>query len=128
MATEEAARARAGRGGRGGPAEPPAPQKPTETVEQVVGKYVQALGGRQALENARTRVMTGTATMRNLQSFPVTVQEKSTGEYRIEIASQPNPTIRAFDGKTGWVVVVWPGRQNLGSDRPPSTTMTLPVA
>lgn len=93
-----------GRGGRGGSVEPAVPQKPVETVEEVVGKYVEALGGRQAIESAKTRVMAGTVTMRDLQSFPVTVQEKSTGEYRIEIASQPSPTIRAFDGRTGWSV------------------------
>jgi photosynthetic reaction center cytochrome c subunit len=125
LTPEEAARVRAGRGrgfgpggpqgapvaggqrgeGRGrGPAEPAAPPKPTETVDQVADKYLQALGGRQALENAKTRVMTGTVTSRDLQSFPVTVQEKSTGEYRIEIAAQPNPTIRAFNGKSGWSV------------------------
>jgi hypothetical protein len=46
--------------------------------------------------------MTGTVTMRNLQASPVTVQEKSTGEYRIDIQTQPNPTIRAFDGTTAW--------------------------
>jgi hypothetical protein len=126
MTAEESARARAargrgfgggrgeggGRGGEGGRAgepgrgqmEPPAPAKPTETVDQVVAKYVQALGGRQALENVKSRIMAGTITSRDLQSFPVTVQEKSTGEYRIEIASQPNATIRAFNGKTGWTV------------------------
>ncbi len=89
-------------GGRGGMMEPAAPAKPTETFDQVVAKYVQALGGRQPLENARSRIMTGTVTSRDLQSLPVTVQEKATGEYRIEIASQPNPTIRAFNGRTGW--------------------------
>ncbi len=98
----EGGRGRGGEGGRGGPMEPAAPPKPTETSSQIVEKYVQALGGRQAIENARTRVMAGTITSRDLQSSPVTVQEKATGEYRIEIGSQPNPTIRAYNGKTGW--------------------------
>ena len=32
------------------------------------------------------------------------MQEKSTGEYRIDIATQPIPTIRAFNGKAAWAV------------------------
>ena len=50
---------------RRGTAAPPAAG--TETVDQMcVAKYVQALGGQQALQNAKTRVMTGTVTTRDL--------------------------------------------------------------
>jgi hypothetical protein len=70
----------------------------------VIAKYVQALGGQQVLQNAKSRVMTGTVTSRDLVASPVTVQEKSTGEYRIDIATQPIPTIRAFDGKAAWAI------------------------
>jgi len=41
----------------------------TETVDQVLSKYVQALGGEHALQNAKTRVMTGTVTKRDLSSI-----------------------------------------------------------
>jgi photosynthetic reaction center cytochrome c subunit len=92
----------AGAPGRG-PAGPPPPPAVTETVDQVVSKYVQALGG-QALQNARTRVMTGTVTNRDLTTANVTVTEKSTGESRIEIATQPNPTIRATNGTAAWQI------------------------
>jgi len=34
----------------------------------------------------------------------VTVTEKSTGESRIEIATQPNPTIRATNGTAAWQI------------------------
>src|SRR5689334_11974711 len=43
----------AGAPGRG-PAGPPPPPAVTETVDEVLGKYVQALGGQQALQNAKT--------------------------------------------------------------------------
>ena len=91
-----------GAAGRGaGPQEPPAP---TETVDEVIAKYVQALGGQQALQAAKTRVMTGAVTSRDLVTTNVTVQEKSTGEYRIDIATQPVPTIRASNGRLAWAV------------------------
>lgn len=87
--------------GRGGP---PAPPPVTETADQVIAKYVQALGGEQALQNAKTRVMTGTVTNRDLTTANVTITEKNSGEARIELATQPNPTIRATDGTAAWQV------------------------
>ena len=70
----------------------------------MIAKYVQALGGEQALQNAKTRVMTGTVTNRDLTTANVTVTEKSTGEARIELATQPNPTIRATNGTAAWQI------------------------
>ena len=90
-----------GRGGQGGP---PAPPPVTETVDQVIAKYVQSLGGQQALQNAKTRVMTGTVTNRDLTTANVTVTEKNTGEFRFELATQPNPTIRATNGTAAWQI------------------------
>jgi hypothetical protein len=91
--------------GRGPTGPPPAPAPAvTETVDQVLSKYVQALGGQQALQNAKTRVMTGTITNRDLTTANVTMTEKNTGEARIEIATQPNPTIRATNGTAAWQI------------------------
>ena len=95
-----------GGAGRGGA--PAAPPEPTETVDDVVSKYVQALGGTSALQAAKTRVMTGTVTSRDLVTTPATVQEKATGEYRIDIATTPIPTVRAFNGKTAWTIAAGP--------------------
>ena len=137
-----AAAAARGRGGRGGPggaaqagapgapggrgrgAEPPPPPEPTETVDEIIAKYVQALGGQPALQNAKTRVMTGTVTSRDLQTSNVTVQEKATGEYRIDIATQPIPTIRATNGKTAWTVGGGGGRGG-GGGAPPDAPRDL---
>lgn len=88
---------------------------PTETTDEVLAKYMQALGGSQAVQNAKTRVMTGTVTSRDLVSTNATVQEKSTGEYRIDIATQPIQTVRAFNGKTAWAI----GGQGGGRGGPP---------
>ena len=65
-------------------------------------KYQQALGGKDALAKATSRVLTGTVTTRDLQTSNVTVKETAAGAYRIDIASQPNPTIRVVNGKAGW--------------------------
>ena len=84
-------------GGRG-------PQRPTESVDDVINKFVQAIGGADAVGKAKTLVVHGTQTTRNLVTTPVTVEEKATGEYRAQVDSKPNPTTRVFDGKNAWVV------------------------
>ena len=106
MTPEQAAAAAAGRGrgGPGGPAGQGGPGGPTESVDDVIAKYVQALGGQPVLHSAKTRVMSGTVTTRDLVSSNVTVQETSTGAYRIDIATQPNPTTRATDGTSAWAI------------------------
>jgi len=40
--------------------------------------------------------------MRDLQTSDLSVKETAAGAYRIDIASQPNPTVRVVNGKTGW--------------------------
>jgi hypothetical protein len=79
-------------------------QRPTETADQVIDKFVQAMGGQAALAQAKTIVLHGTATTRDLQSNPVTVQEKATGEYRMDVDMKPQPMIRGFNGKDTWVL------------------------
>jgi photosynthetic reaction center cytochrome c subunit len=97
----------AGPGAAGGgpgpaPAARPEEPKPTETVDQVLAKYVQALGGRDALQKIQSRVMTGTVTLRDLQQVPVTVEEKRPDSYRLDIQSQPQPQTWAASGTTVW--------------------------
>ena len=84
-------------GGRG--------QRPTESVDDVLTKYVQALGGPEAWSRATTVVMQGTQTSRDLRATPVKVEEKITGEYRIDLESPQGAMSRVSDGKATWFVV-----------------------
>lgn len=83
--------------GRGGP------PRPSETIDQVVDKYVEALGGQAAIAQAKTRVMLGTATSRDLQTNAITVKETVSGDYRVDLDTKPAPTIRVSTGKGAWV-------------------------
>ena len=105
VAKRPAARCRRGTAAAGGPGAPPRPAeppKPTETVDEVLNKYVQAIGGREALQKIQSRVMTGTVTLRDLQQVPVTVEEKLPGSYRLEIQSQPQPQSWGASGTAVW--------------------------
>jgi photosynthetic reaction center cytochrome c subunit len=113
-----------GQGGRGpgGPGGPggqgrgrgPAPEpKPTETPDALIAKYVQALGGQAALAAAKTRVLEGAQTTRDLQTQPIKVQEKITGEYRVDVATTPNPTVRVSTPSAAWATGFGPNARDL---------------
>ena len=110
-ATQAAQAATARQGGPGGAGAPGAAgaapgatrgaQPAAVPVDDVLSKYVEAVGGRAGLEKLQARVMTGTVTNRMAQSSPFTIEEKA-GKYRESVQGQPDATIRAVDGAAGW--------------------------
>ena len=76
-------------------------QRPTETVDQVLDKYVAALGGRDALAKLTSRVRRGTLTNRAGQSSPVSIEETSAGLIRVTVGATPG-IVRAADGASAW--------------------------
>ena len=85
-----------GPGGRGGF------QRPTETIDQVLDAYVQALGGRAAVEKVASRVMRGIVTDRAGQSSPIVVEEKAPAMVRRSVNGKPAASAFASDGTTSW--------------------------
>lgn len=82
----------------------PRPQPPAETVDQVLDRYLAAVGGRDALAKVASRIMTGTVTTRANQTVPFTVEETAAGAYRSTATVSPALTItKAFDGTSGWI-------------------------
>jgi hypothetical protein len=81
-------------GGRGA-------QRPAETVDQVIDKYLDALGGRDAMARLTSRVRRGTLTNRAGQASPVAVEETAAGLIRVTVESTPAVS-RAFDGSAAW--------------------------
>jgi len=81
-------------GGRGrGPAGPPA--------DDVINKYLAAIGGRAAIEKLQSLSMAGTVTNRAGQTAGFTIEEKQ-DKYRETRQTRPEADIRGFDGTSGW--------------------------
>ncbi len=83
-----------GAGGRGN--QPAAP-----ALDDVVAKYVAAMGGQAAIEKTTSVVMTGTLVNRANQSSGITIEQKGM-KYR-ESTDGPQATSWGFDGTSGWV-------------------------
>ena len=99
-----AARGEAPPAGRGGPGQAGrgGPPRPTETIDQVLDAYLQALGGRAAVEKLTSRVMRGIVTDRAGQASPIVVEEKAPRMVRQSIDSKPAPSTWATDGSAAW--------------------------
>jgi outer membrane lipoprotein-sorting protein len=84
----------------GEPAEAAAAALPS--ADEVLDKYVQAVGGAAALEKVNSRVETGTINLGG-RDLPLEVLAKAPDK-RISIVHTPNgDNITAFDGHTGWI-------------------------
>lgn len=84
-------------GARGGGANQPAPPP----VDDIINKYVTALGGQAAIDKLTSRVMSGTFVNRSGQSVPFTIEEK--GAKIRETDTTPQGTnISVFDGAAAW--------------------------
>lgn len=72
------------------------------TADQLIDKYVQAVGGADALKKIASRVHKGTITIGGRQ-LPVEVFSKAPNK-RISLVHTPNgDNITAFDGRAGWI-------------------------
>ena len=85
-----------GGGGRG-------PGIPNVPIDEVLDRYIAAIGGRAAVAQLQSLVMSGTVTNRAGQDLPFTIEEKGPDKYREGIQAQPAATTRAFDGTAGWL-------------------------
>ncbi len=96
---------------------PPLPQAPPEggpagvkptvtlpTVDQVLDKYVQALGGRAAIEKAKTRVMSGAHLSSTGGSMPLVISQQAPNKYLSVMTTPQQASIsRGYNGVVGWM-------------------------
>ncbi len=82
-------------------------------ADQLLDKYLAAIGGADALQKITSRVQIGTLTAFGGQHFPVDVYSKAPGKRVSVMHLQGGDSVTAFDGKRGWLSV--PGRVHMMS-------------
>ncbi|HEV2963698.1 MAG TPA: c-type cytochrome [Candidatus Angelobacter sp.] len=84
------------------PEAPKPSEGPTPTADQVIDKYIQAVGGAEALQKMTSRSEKGTINAGGRQ-IPIEVLAKAPDK-RISIMHTPNgDSITAYDGHNGWL-------------------------
>lgn len=92
-----AAGAAGAQGARGAGATQPAPPP----VDDIINKYVTALGGQAALDKLTSRVMSGAYVNRSGVSVPFTIEEKG-AKIRVTDTRAQGTNISVFDGTGAW--------------------------
>jgi photosynthetic reaction center cytochrome c subunit len=82
-------------------------------ADQLLEKYLDAIGGAEALQKITSRVQKGTLTAFGGQHFPVEVYSKAPNKRASIMHLQSGDSVTAFDGKQGWLSV--PGRVHVMS-------------
>jgi zinc protease len=84
-------------------AKPTAPAAPTPTIDQIIDRYVKAIGGREAWQKFTSRVMMGTIEVpsENL-SGTVMIHEKAPDKLLVAVIINGAAFQQGFDGKLGW--------------------------
>jgi len=89
-----------------------------QTVQSVLDKMIDAMGGRKALEAARDTTITGTAELVQMgMSAPITMYQKEPNKLRIdvEITAMGMTFIQAYDGQKAW----WTNPQTMATEEMP---------
>jgi hypothetical protein len=84
----------------------PAAAKPPETmpsVDQILDKYIQALGGKAAIEKVKTQVRKGTYTAHLLPESPIEIYQVAPNKYFSTLKTPKGVVTQGFNGTAGWV-------------------------
>ncbi len=80
-----------------------------KTADEVIAKYIKAVGGRKALDAIKTLRMTGKNVMAGGMEMPMTMEAKKPNRMRIDITFQGMNMIQAYDGTIGWRIMPFGG-------------------
>ena len=90
-----------------------APSLAAQTAEEIVGKYVQKIGGMEKLDAIKTLRKTGTFTGGAGSEARVMEENKRQDLVRQEFVLQGMTGITAYDGKQGWKIEPWQGKKDV---------------
>ena len=77
-------------------------QASAQTVDDLVGKNIQAHGGLEKLKSLKSVKISGKVLAHAGIEIPITLQKKRPNLLRVDLNFQGKDLIQAFDGETGW--------------------------
>jgi hypothetical protein len=85
---------------------------PAQTADEIVAKYVKAIGGMEKIQAIKTLKKSGEYTAGS-QEARVVEENKRPDMVRQEFVLQGMTAITAYDGKTGWKIEPWQGKKDV---------------
>lgn len=98
-----------GAGGPGAAAPPagqpqasPSPRLAGPSADEILNKYVEAIGGQAAIDKLKTRTAKGTIVQANGNSFQFELYQAAPDKFCFLVTTPQGPFERGFDGKLAW--------------------------
>lgn len=82
---------------------PVSDKAPLPEADQILNKYVEALGGKAAIEKARTRIIKGTIVGHLLPSSPIEISQQAPDKLQLVITTPKATITQGYNGAEGWV-------------------------
>lgn len=79
-------------------------------VDEIVGKYIKAIGGKKKLDSIKTMRMSAKSIFQGSMEAPLVMEFKHPGKLRIEFTFQGMTGTQAYDGETGWSLMPFMGQ------------------
>ncbi len=89
-----------------------APLAHAETVDEILAKHYEAMGGLAKLKALNTMRLTGTMGIGPGMEAPLVMEKKRPDKQRFEFQVQGMTGIQAFDGEKGWSVMPFMGKKD----------------
>ena len=95
-----------------------APVVQAQTVDEILAKHYQTMGGLEKIKALNSMRVTGTVGVGPGMDAPFTMERKRPGKSRMEFSLQGMTGIQAFDGEKTWSVMPFTGKKDpeVGSD------------
>ena len=95
-----------------------APVVHAQTVDEILAKHYQTMGGLEKIKALNSMRVTGTVAVGPGMDAPFTMERKRPGKSRMEFSLQGMTGIQAFDGEKTWSVMPFTGKKDpeVGSD------------
>jgi hypothetical protein len=82
-----------------------------EEAEEVIAKYIQAIGGKENLLKINSMTLEGSGDAGRFGvEMPITIHIKNPGKNKVEIAIMNQKMVRATDGEISWAVNPFMGK------------------
>jgi len=89
-----------------------APVSRAQTVDEVLAKHFEAMGGLDKLKALKSVRITGTMALGPGMDAPFTIERKRPGKRRLEFQVQGMTGVQAFDGDKAWSVMPFMGKKD----------------
>jgi hypothetical protein len=93
-------------------------QAPAQSLEEILGRHIEARGGAERIQGVRDARIRGTMTVGPDMTAPFTMEWKRPDRMRLELVVDGQTGVQAFDGTVGWTHLPFLGQtapQRLGT-------------